>query len=519
MFPAAWAGEAMRQLPFKQIPAQRLLTFIAFVVVALGLLFLQIYHFRHRDLRLDELLTAHAGLALTPSQITLWRASDIHPPLWTLLGAAWSSLVGLDAGLLRFQSTLYIGLMLALLYRLGTALFRPGTALAAMLIAGTWAAFHFYTHEFRPYAPLAMWAVACQLTFLMWLRRPGFGTALAFVVSGIGILYTHYFGLYVIVALAVLFVLLVRWNRPYYLRTLGLFVAIGLSYSPWLLPFVHSFTVTRPGGIEYAVGSNLADLRELLTEFAPQPAVLAGLLLVAAPFLPVAARQRDTLPRLRNAWGGGRWRKAYPIIVVLLVLGLAFLAHQIVESLTLRNLTLIVPTLALVMAYTLDRLPLVLRVVGVALLIFPGVTGFIAYERTLPLEEMAAFVSETYEAGSPIIFNTGRGPSTNVGIAYNLEDRVVGTDRMRFIHLNPITTEIAPDPLPNELTGDTAADEARFLELMGTPDQFWVVHAPGEDERGNRFLALLGPDYEAVRSTAWNQDNMLRIAVTEYRRP
>jgi len=498
----------------------RWITLLAFCALTLGLLFLQIYHFRHRDLRLDEILTAHAGLALSPSQITLWRAGDIHPPLWTLLGAAWSSLVGLDAGLLRFQSTLYVALTLALLYRLGASLFRPSVGLAAILIAGTWSVFHFYSHEFRPYAPLAMWTVACQLAFLWWLRRPGFKTALAFVISGIGIIYTHYFGMYAVAALALVFVLFVRWNGPYYLRTFGLFAAIGLAYSPWLLPFVHSFTVTRPRGIEYGVGGSLGALRELLGEFAPQPLALAELLLAASPLLLLARdRQLSATPtRFRRGWGGGRWRKAYPMLFAGLVLALALFANQFVESVTLRNLTLVVPSLALILAFVLDRMPLPVRLVGLALLALPGVTTFTAYERQLPFEDMAVFMAETYTQGAPIIFNTGRGPSTNAGLAYNLYDRLPHAQKQQFIHLSPVTTEIAPDPLPNEVTGSAAADVEVFVRLLGAPEQFWYVHAPGDDARGALFLAALGGDYEAVRSRVWNEEDMLRIGVTEYRR-
>lgn len=495
------------------------MTWLAFCALALGLLFLQIYQFRHRDLRLDEILIAHTGFALSPAQITLWGAGDIHPPVWTLLGAAWASLVGLDAGLLRFQSTLYTALTLALLYRLGASLFRPGVGLAAVLIAGTWPVFFFYSHEFRPYAPLLVWTLACQLSFLGWLRRPRFGSALAFVVSGINLLYTHYFGVYTLAALALIFVLFARWDRLRYLRAFGLFAAIGLAYSPWMLPFIHSFTVTRPGGIEYAVDWSAGALRELVRDFLPQP-LLVGLLLAGSP-LALLRPERTTSATpafLRSIWQHGRWRGAYVMLFAGLLLALAIMANLFVESITLRNLTPVVPSLALLMAWVLGRLPLVIRLGALVLLAVPGVTSFTAYERQLPFEDMAAFIAQTYAPGSPIVFNSGRGPSTNAGLAYNLDDRLPGADKRQFIHLNPVTTEIAPDPLPNEITGSTAADIDTFLRLLGTPEQFWYVHALQDDARGEAFLAALGDAYEPVRSHAWNDDGTLRIAVTEYRR-
>ena len=504
--------------PLAKNNAARFILLLAFVVLALALLFLQIYHFRNRDLRLDEILTAHAGLALSPAQITLWRASDIHPPLWTLLGAAWASLVGLDAGLLRFQSTLYVALTLALLYRLGASLFRPSVGLAAVTITGTWSVYHFYGHEFRPYALLSLWTSACMLAFLWWLRRPGFRPALAFVASGIGLIYTHYFGIYAVVALALIFVLLVRWDGRSYLRAFGLFAAIGLAYSPWLLPFVQSFTFTRPGGIEYGVGPSIGALREVFEAFAPQPLIAAGLLLAGSLWLLLRDDRRSPTPvQFRRVWQGGRWRMAYLLLFAGLVLALALVANLLVESVTLRNLTLTVPALALVLAFALDRLPLLVRLVGLAALAFPGVTGFIEYERQLPFEEMATFMAETYTPGAPIVFNTGRGPSTNAGLAYNLMDRLPA-QKQQFVHLSPVTTEIAPDPLTNEIMGSTAEDVAAFVRLLGAPDQFWLVHAPGSDPRGDQFLAALGGTYAVAGEQEWGDEGMLRVAVTEFRR-
>ena len=59
---------------------------------------------------------------------------------------------------------------------------------------------------------------------------------------------------------------------------------------------------------------------------------------------------------------------------------------------------------------------------------------------------------------------------------------------------------------------------AAFVRLLGAPDQFWLVHAPGSDPRGDQFLAALGGTYAVAGEQEWGDEGMLRVAVTEFRR-
>jgi len=166
----------------------------------------------------DELSSlAHMGAFdshHTPMQVLesiSLRARD-HVPLYFLLGAGWSHLAGWSQFSMRYPSLLAGIAMIAALYGYVRVTVDKRTALIAAFLMANNAFVLIYFHEIRGYTLLLLLAVIHS--WLYWrLNRGARHSRLLlalFVVSGSAMLYTHVFGLVMLVALGATHILVDR---------------------------------------------------------------------------------------------------------------------------------------------------------------------------------------------------------------------------------------------------------------------------------------------------------------------
>nr|MBP8974589.1 glycosyltransferase family 39 protein [Anaerolineae bacterium] len=279
---------------------ERSATLLLAAALLLALTALHTYHFHGRNFREDEIYTVHAAQIMDTSEVVQWIGTGgVHPAGWRVIAVWWVQALG-EAGLtepvVRHFSTLVTLLALALVWRLGADLGGWAVGGYAAFVLGTLPFAQFYMGEFRPYGALVLVTAGSTLALLRWVRRPTFARALLFVIFGVAALQTHYYAGYALAGLAVAFGLLVRWERGLYLRALGLFVAIGLSFSAWLLPLAHRFLVGG-GGVTYAMPSDWRFFRQLHDQMMLEPVAMGRLLLIvgALVVLGAVAGQRDHL--------------------------------------------------------------------------------------------------------------------------------------------------------------------------------------------------------------------------------
>jgi uncharacterized membrane protein len=488
--------------------------YIGFVLLAVIIVALHTYHFRDRPFRQDEAWIVHGALEkASTAEIVQWVSVNIHPPLWVSIADGWVDAFGEDESVVRWLSSLFTLVSLALTYRLAADLFGKSAGLAAVFLLGVSQFFQFYTHEFRPYSALIMWTLALQLTFLRWIRRPDFKHALLFVLSGAGALYTHFFAVYVLAALALFFVIFVR---RLYLRAFGLFTAIGLSFLGWLLPFAHAALVTNPGGIEYAWANTWKTLNRLYQWLWLRPHDLVWLLFLIALAIP-ASRALRHLPSHSSFRFSREYRRWYPFLIPTTVFLLALLVNHFVSNLTPRSLVILIPPMVIFLSYGLMALPRVPRVVF-ALLLIPGTLTFLDFELTGPHAEVAAFIAPDYHPGSPVIVNVTLVPR-QTAVLYYVQRRlgeVVSNDRVwQVLEPDQPYLDFLPYP-PQNVMKDTDTETLERLELfIGAKSQVWLV----ERDKGTRFSKaikqVLGQrGYEVVQAHLWEGE----YRVLEYQR-
>lgn len=156
-------------------------------------------------------------------------------PMYHLLLSGWGAVVGWSAFAIRYSSLLYGLLAVAFTYRLARDMASPLAGLGAAVVVGTSALFIYFTHELRTYmlatlmVPMAVW---CYWR-LIHAKRPSIILQIGFVISLLGLLYTHYLAAVALVGIGLYHLLFVgkdrRWLRPVILMGIA-----GLLFLPWL---------------------------------------------------------------------------------------------------------------------------------------------------------------------------------------------------------------------------------------------------------------------------------------------
>ena len=190
----------------------------------------------------DEGVTAQVarqGIA----ELTRWTANDIQPPLYYYVVAAFGQIAGWSEWALRLPSawfaTLTTALMAALALRLSQT---PRVALLAALFTALHPLVIYYGQEARMYAQLTALGVLAGYLLVRLAAGDGRPALLwaAFVVTATAALYTHYFAVFLLLGLALAYVVDLwcwqpvaqRRNRLVALLLAGLTVL--LLYTPWL---------------------------------------------------------------------------------------------------------------------------------------------------------------------------------------------------------------------------------------------------------------------------------------------
>lgn len=493
--------------------------YLLFALLAVLIVGLHTDHFIGRPYRQDEAWIVHGALEkFGAGEIVQWVSTNIHPPLWVMTANAWVDVFGQNEAVTRTLSGLLTLLALAFVFRLGADLAgsvsSPVAPLAVFLL-GTSTFFQFYAHEFRPYPALAACTLAAMLTFLRWIRHPDFRHALLFVAAGVAALYVHFFAVYVLAALALFYLVFVRWQPRHALTAFGLFAAIGASYLAWLLPFVHALIVTNPGGIDYALDSTGNTVLYLLRLMSLRPYEIAAFLAITSLLLAVRgvsvrrSRVRQTPAQQRFRLDPLR-RRVYPLVIGAFTFSLAFAVNSVTANLTQRSLIILMPMAALFLAFGAAALPRAARF-ALVLVLLPWLFTFIDYEYPGPQAEVAAYMSPMYQLGSPVIMNVPYVPR-QVALLYYIQNRMdapvpnalvwqVIAPNQAYIDFLPYT----PVHQMNRANPTTLAALGAFLDDAAA-DQVWLIERAGGNPLSASIRSVIEQHYTLDSERAWERE-------------
>ena len=309
---------------------------------------------------MDEL---HSASYSQPNQglkrVVARVAEEVHPPLYQVSLWFTYKLLGFSEWSGRFLSAFFGMFGLVFIFLLGSSLLNQKAGLYAVALT-TPMFFHlFYSQEVRSYSLLFCVTIACYLALFALIRKPEWKRSLVYAFFATILVYTHYFGIFVLLAHVVLVGGLVIWNNRRYRPLLGwcFFAAIlvGISFAPWMPAFASNTMLTdtwiEPVGPDFvwsyiryyfASGFNL---------------VMAGsFLLFLVGYFPLfrAAREKSALD-LPVWWILISW--------IVTTLGVPYIVTiSVVPVLIPRVTTIMLPALIMLLSWPLARLkqPLVI---------------------------------------------------------------------------------------------------------------------------------------------------------------
>jgi len=216
---------------------------VGITLLALGL---RLHNLNAQSLWYDEGFSVYLA-HMSPAEIVSRTAADIQPPLYYLMLHGWIQLFGDDEPVVRGLSALFGVLAVPLIYGVAWQLLhrRLAALLAALLLAVS--PLHiWYSQETRMYTLLILLCLLSSYILLLLIppstpRERGRGVRaplwLAFVLTSIAAVYTHYFALFIL-AFQAIYLLIVWWRQDFPARLarggLASGAAIILAYLPWL---------------------------------------------------------------------------------------------------------------------------------------------------------------------------------------------------------------------------------------------------------------------------------------------
>lgn len=386
-------------------------TTVAIVVITLVGLVIRLLHFGE-SLAEDEFLSygeVH-GRSFFDVLEQVRGGVEQHPPLFFVLAWAAETVTG-SGEMVRLPSLVGGVAIIPVIYLLGArTVGRPaGLAAAAFMALSPFAIFQ--AVEARPYGLLAFFAGLSTLCLLVALERRRWQWWVVYGIASAGLLYTHNFGIFVLVTQAAW----ALWVHREQTRELILVhLAIALVYAAWIPAFVNR-GVEAPAFLKFFKPLTFAGFRrELLSFFPGHPQflwselpgrgpVIVLLVVLAAAAVWVAVRVlKAGVPRPSRGL----------VLIVLLALAtpVGFLAYSLSgpETMTARYLTASMPALMIVIGALLTALPrpAAIAAVGlVAAVLAVGVVRGFGDDFTRPDYEAAAhYVEDNSTPDDGVVF-------------------------------------------------------------------------------------------------------------------
>nr|MBC7245439.1 glycosyltransferase family 39 protein [Chloroflexota bacterium] len=467
------------------------------------------------------------------AQMTLWTASDVHPPVYFWLLWAWVRLAGESEFSARFLSLICGMVTIAALYPLGKFLLGRKVALGSVALLAL-SRFHiWWSQEMRMYIVATMWGVLSLYTLLRWLQAEGLlGSekpaehqrqpmleGFCYVFTTASGLYTLYLFVSVILIenVFVLYLLFRQTgkNRLFFLsRWLLMQLAILGLFIPWLalaLPRMRSWSVATPFNFWVFIQLYATLLTLGISTYVERYTWLV------APFFLIIAVAQLLLRRLPAQEETSKRLIAIAPVAFLLFLFL-LIPSLIVYAVTLprglfytprieaRYLVLFAPAFYLLLSWSLSTLYRQIRWVGVGALVF--VTAMFIW--TLPGHYVGRYLRDEHQTMVRIIAAYAQ-PNDAVLLVSGSRYPIFGYyyERLPAGNIRPPVYPLPQQAL--QINRDNVEQE--LAPLAASHSRLWLaqVNAPMEDPE-NLVRDWLDQRYSRILSFGFGHNALILFA-------
>lgn len=207
------------------------------IVILLVAFLLRVYDLGHESIWMDEAFSVSVA-KLDFLGIIKGTAKDLHPPLYYLLLHFWIKLFGISEFTIRFMSVIFGVFTVFMVYKIGAQIFSKDAGLLSALLIALSIFNIFYSQEARMYSLMAMLTLISLYYFIMLFQKRDAGVSIGYIFSTVFLIYTHVYGLFIVIAqnIYVLLLLLVlrKQSKLNFRGWAYLQFLIVLLFSPWI---------------------------------------------------------------------------------------------------------------------------------------------------------------------------------------------------------------------------------------------------------------------------------------------
>jgi len=262
------------------IPAKWIAWLPLLAIVLIGA-FLRIYLLGALSVWYDEMFSIVIAKNSLLGTVTAAAAHDVHPPLYYVLLHCWILAFGESDVAIRLLSAIFGIFAIPMVYLVGRTIFSEEVGLIAALILAVSPFNVYYAQEARMYSLLVLLTLLSMYFFILLMRGTKQKTLyIGYVIATIFLLYTHVYGLLVVLAQNIYFLtLFIVRNLPRagVKQWVALQCVVASLFAPWVVVLLHKlprWTADQSGAMPPTVSDLLYALR-----------VYAGTTLLLAVFL------------------------------------------------------------------------------------------------------------------------------------------------------------------------------------------------------------------------------------------
>jgi len=218
-------------------------------IVLIGV-FLRVYDLGVQSLWFDEAFSVWISKMSLSQIVPTVAGVDVHPPLYYFILHYWIALFGTSEVAVRLPSVLFGVLAIPVIYVLGRRLFTEEVGLLAALILA-FSTFNVqYSQEARMYSLMVLLALLSMYFFIRFLHRNTVAISVGYVLCTTLLLYTHLYGIFVVIAQNVylLTLLFLSRDRAFRLRHWVVLQALlVVFFAPWISVVISQISGVRNG--------------------------------------------------------------------------------------------------------------------------------------------------------------------------------------------------------------------------------------------------------------------------------
>lgn len=240
---------------------------VALLAIVLIGAVLRVYNLSTQSIWIDEAWSISTGTMNVLLMVATVANGDFSPPLYDFLLHYWMVIFGTSESAIRLLSVLFGVLAIPMIYLVGRQLFDKEAGLIAALILALSSFNIFYSQELRMYSLMVLLALLSMYFFLRFLQRSTLASSAGYVLSTTLLVYTHYYGLFVVLAqnIYIVALLLLTARRTFQLRQWVILEAFVVAlFAPWIGIFIYR---GRGPGLQLISWVPLPTLSDFVTTF------------------------------------------------------------------------------------------------------------------------------------------------------------------------------------------------------------------------------------------------------------